>query len=167
MRQTLDEIDEAHAVRLTGLSPRSRYPFACGHGGGACWLARHGCDTSADTDPATARLGWLDNGHGSARQAKRKVGLNDAQRAFARLASGPQRRTRADRQGTPRSHRSVPDGDRRILAAHAAHCARVPRGPQGPLLRGARVRREARQQWQHQLGTLRPTARAPGSASAP
>ena len=81
VRQTLDEIDEAHAVGLRvflhGAGIPSRAVMAA-----ACWLARHECGMSTNGDPATARLGWFHDGHGSDRHAKRTFSLNDAQRAF-------------------------------------------------------------------------------------
>jgi hypothetical protein len=83
VRQTLDEIDEAHVVGLTvflyGAGIPSRAVMTAG-----CWLARNGCGETTDADSGSARLGWLEDGLGSARQAKWTMSLNDAQRAFVR-----------------------------------------------------------------------------------
>lgn len=81
VRQTLDEIDEAHAVGLTvflhGADIPSRAVIAAG-----CWLARQEDEARTDDDPATTRLGWLYHGHGSTRRVACPVRLTEAQQAL-------------------------------------------------------------------------------------
>ena len=80
---TLDDIDEAHAAKLSvfvnGAGRPVRAIIAAG-----CWLARHGPVAADRMDPLAARLGWLELARRATphRGAAGAWNLDEAEQAF-------------------------------------------------------------------------------------